>query len=48
MIDKAVSVPREKIGPVFGHLDPSSMAAVSQLLGAFFGLEPSGSGFAAR
>lgn len=39
MIDKAVSVPREKIGAVFGHLDASTMLAVSQALVAFLGLD---------
>jgi len=39
MIDKAVSVPREKIGKVFGHLDDTMMLAVSRALTAFLGLE---------
>ena len=39
MIDKAVSVPREKIGEAFGQLDDDTMKAVSLALVAFFGLE---------
>ena len=39
MIDKAVSVPREKIGEAFGRLDGDTMTAVSRALVAFFGLE---------
>jgi mRNA interferase MazF len=39
MIDKAVSVPREKIGKAFGQLDDDTMRAVSRALVAFFGLE---------
>jgi mRNA interferase MazF len=39
MIDKAVSVPREKIGRVFGRLDDALMLAVSRALAAFLGLE---------
>jgi mRNA interferase MazF len=39
IIDKAVSVPRERIGAVFGHLDAATMLAVSRTLVAFLGLE---------
>jgi mRNA interferase MazF len=39
MIDKAVTVPREKIGKTFGRLDETAMLAVSRALVAFFGLE---------
>ena len=39
MIDKAVSVPREKIGKAFGQLDDDTMKAVSRAFVAFFGLE---------
>lgn len=39
MIDKAVSVPREKIGNAFGRVDDDIMRAVNQALVAFFGLE---------
>src|ERR1700722_10220945 len=39
MIDKAVTVPREKIGKTFGRLDETVMLAVSRSLVAFFDLE---------
>jgi mRNA interferase MazF len=39
MIDKAVSVPREKIGTVIGHIDGATMRNVSRSLVAFLGLE---------
>ncbi|MDB5396789.1 MAG: transcriptional modulator of MazE/toxin, MazF [Rhodospirillales bacterium] len=39
MIDKAVSIPREKIGKVFGHVDDAMMSAVSRALVVFLGLE---------
>ncbi len=39
MIDKAVSVPREKIGKVFGRLDEANMLDVSRALAAFLGLD---------
>ncbi len=39
MIDKAVTVPREKVGAVFGHLDDTMMRAVGRALVAFLGLE---------
>lgn len=39
MIDKAVSVPRERIGAVIGRLDDTLMLAVSRALLAFLGLE---------
>lgn len=39
MIDKAVTVPQEKIGKTFGRLDETAMLAVSRALVAFFGLE---------
>jgi mRNA interferase MazF len=39
MIDKAVSVPREKLGKPFGKLDDATMRQVSRALVAFFGLE---------
>jgi mRNA-degrading endonuclease toxin of MazEF toxin-antitoxin module len=39
MIDKAVSVPREKIGKAFGELDADTMQAVSRALVAVFDLE---------
>lgn len=39
MVDKAATLPREKVGQVIGHLDPQTMRAVSKALIAFFGLE---------
>lgn len=39
MIDKAVSVPRDKIGKVFGRLDDHTLSAVGRALAAFLGLE---------
>lgn len=38
MIDRAVSLPREKIGAVFGHLEDDVMRAVSRTLVVFLGL----------
>jgi hypothetical protein len=39
MIDKAISVPRERIGKVSGHLDDTVMAEVGRALAAFLGLD---------
>jgi mRNA interferase MazF len=39
MLDKAVSVPREKVGKAFGRLDTATMQAVSKGLVAFLDLE---------
>jgi mRNA interferase MazF len=39
MIDRAVSLPREKIGAAFGRLDDDTMRTVSRALVAFLGLE---------
>ena len=38
MIDRAVTVPRTKAGPVFGRLDDTGMRAVSRALAEFPGL----------
>ncbi|MBB1498931.1 type II toxin-antitoxin system PemK/MazF family toxin [Paracoccus sp. MC1862] len=38
MIDKPVAIRRERIGPVFGHLDDEAMMAVNRLLVLFFGM----------
>ncbi|MDR2001158.1 MAG: type II toxin-antitoxin system PemK/MazF family toxin [Zoogloeaceae bacterium] len=38
MVDKAMSVRREKIGPVFGTLDDEAMLAVTRSLAVFFGI----------
>jgi mRNA interferase MazF len=39
MIDRAMTVPRTKVGPVFGRLDDAGMLAVSRALGDFLGLD---------
>jgi mRNA interferase MazF len=39
MIDRAVSLPRDKVGAVFGRLDDATMRAVSHTLAVFLGLE---------
>lgn len=39
MIDKAVTLPRAKVGPTFGRLAPPTMQTVSKALVAFFALE---------
>ena len=39
MIDKAIAVPREKIGPRIGCLESGTMQAVNHALLTFFGLE---------
>lgn len=38
MIDKAVTVPRERIGSVIGRLDSAGLQAVSRALMGFLGL----------
>ena len=38
MVDKPQSVPRDKIGTVFGRLDDEAMLAVNRLLAVFLGL----------
>jgi mRNA interferase MazF len=39
MIDRAVSLPRGKIGAVFGRIDDDTMRTVGRTLVAFLGLE---------
>jgi len=39
MIDKAATVPREKIGKVIGEIDETIMVAVSRALALFLGLD---------
>lgn len=39
MIDRAVSLPREKVGAVFGRIDDDTMRTVSRTLLPFLGLE---------
>ena len=38
MIDKAMTVRRDKLGPPFGRLDDESMLSVTRLLAVFLGL----------
>jgi mRNA interferase MazF len=38
MVDKVQTVPREKIGEVFGHLAEEDMLAVSRALAVFMGV----------
>jgi mRNA interferase MazF len=38
MVDKAMSVRREKLGAPFGHVDDDTMLAVTRSLAVFFGL----------
>lgn len=39
MIDRAVSLPRERVGGVFGRVDAATMRIVSRTLVAFLGLD---------
>ena len=39
MIDRAVAIPREKIGPVFGHVDMGTMRVIGRALLRFLDLE---------
>jgi mRNA interferase MazF len=39
MIDRAMTVPRTKVGPVFGRLDDAGISAVSGALLSFLGLD---------
>ncbi len=38
MIDKAMTVKRDKIGPAFGRLDPETMLSVTRALAVFLGV----------
>jgi mRNA interferase MazF len=38
MIDKAMSVKRERLGPTFGHLDEDTMMSVTRSLAVFLGI----------
>ena len=38
MVDKAQTVPREKVGAVFGHLDETTMLAVTRAMAVFLGI----------
>lgn len=39
MIDKAMTLPRARLGKTFGRIDANAMRAVSSALGVFLGLE---------
>lgn len=39
MIDKAATLPREKVGQIIGYLDQRTMKIVSRALAVFLGLE---------
>lgn len=39
MIDRAVSLPRDKVGTVFGQLEDATMRMVSRTLSLFLGVE---------
>jgi mRNA interferase MazF len=39
MIDKAVTVPRNKIGRVFGRLDDATLSTINRALAALLGLD---------
>jgi mRNA interferase MazF len=43
MIDRAVTVPRTKVGPVFGRLDDAGLSTVNGALSRFLGLDGLGS-----
>jgi len=38
MVDKASTVPREKVGEAFGRLDDDAMVVITRLLAVFLGL----------
>ena len=38
MIDKALTVKRDKVGPVFGHIDPATLIEVERCLAVFLGI----------
>jgi mRNA interferase MazF len=38
MVDKAMSVKRDRLGPVFGSLDGETMVTVSRALAVFLGI----------
>lgn len=38
MVDKAITVRREKIGPAFGRIDAEALAAVERRLAVFLGI----------
>ena len=38
MVDKAITVRRDKIGPAFGHLGPDALIEVERCLAVFLGI----------
>ena len=38
MVDKAVTVKRDKTGPIFGQIDPDAMVAIERCLAVFLGI----------
>lgn len=38
MVDKAMTVASEKVGPAFGHLDPETMLTIERCLAVFLGI----------
>ena len=38
MLDKATTVRADKVGPVFGKLDPETMTRINRAIALFFGL----------
>lgn len=38
MVDKAVTIKRDKVGPAFGHIDANSMIEVERCLAVFLGI----------
>jgi mRNA interferase MazF len=38
MVDKAMSIKRDKIGPTIGHLEPETMLAITRSLAVFFAI----------
>jgi mRNA interferase MazF len=38
MIDKALTVKRDKVGPAFGHIEPDTLVEVERCLAVFLGI----------
>ena len=38
MVDKAVTVRRDKLGPVFGHMDADALVEIERCLAVFLGI----------
>lgn len=38
MVDKALTIKRDKVGPAFGHIDSNSMIEVERCLAVFLGI----------